>query len=133
MVEGTHLRTRSTAVCMVSTPTTSLIQIAPDGAANDRHDDLADIADALHLQRWKIGGPPLRARWHTPLPAVPESLAPIVAAIPLQWLALECARARGTDPDLFRRDDPLFRAAFPRISVARIYLATGVFQSVAHA
>lgn len=90
-----------------------LIQLAPDGPANDRNDDLAGIADALQLQRWTIGGAPLRARWHTPLPAVPEALAPILATVPLQWLALECARQRGTNPDIFRRDDPLFRAAFP--------------------
>lgn len=114
VVEGTHIEDAIHGGLHGLNPHDVLIQIAPDGAANDRHDDLAEIADALQLQRWKIGGPPVRARWHTPLPAVPETLAPLVASVPLQWLALECARERGTDPDLFRRDDPLFEAAFPQ-------------------
>lgn len=115
VVEGTHLEDAIHGGMHGLNAGDILIQVAPDGAANDRHDDLADIADALHLQRWKIGGVPLRARWHTPLPFVPEALSPLVATVPLQWLALECALQRGTNPDIFRLDDPLFRAAYPNV------------------
>jgi glucosamine--fructose-6-phosphate aminotransferase (isomerizing) len=113
IVEGNHLEDAIHGGLHGLNAFDVLVQIAPDGAANDRQEDLAGIADALHLRRWKIGGPPLRAQWHTPMPAVPETLAPILATIPLHWLALECAHARGTNPDVFRRDDPLFQAAYP--------------------
>lgn len=114
VVEGNHLEDSIHGGLHGLNPGDVLIQLAPDGASNDRNDDLADIADALRLLRWKIGGPPLRARWHTPLPAVPEAISPIIATVPLQWLALECALSRGTDPDVFRRDDPHFLAAYPQ-------------------
>lgn len=92
-----------------------LIHLAPDGAAAERDADLATLAEALGFQRWKIGGTPDNATWHTPLPRVPEVIAPILAAVPLQWLALETALARETNPDSFRRDDPLFDRAFARV------------------
>ena len=34
-----------------------------------------------------------------PLEPLPEDLAPIADIVPLQWLALEMALARGFDPD----------------------------------
>ena len=45
----------------------------------------------------------------------PSLAAPVASlvgtATPLQWLAERLARARGTDPDPIRRDDPRYRAA----------------------
>lgn len=95
-----------------------LIHLAPAGPAEERHDELAALAQSVALRRWKIGGQPDGAtEWHTQLPKVPEVVTPIIAAVPLQWLALETALARGTDPDSFRRDEPQFDRAYARIEL----------------
>jgi fructoselysine-6-P-deglycase FrlB-like protein len=41
----------------------------------------------------------------------PVAGALIAGAAALQWLTLECALARGINPDLIRREQPLYRAA----------------------
>lgn len=93
-----------------------VIQLAPEGPADERQADVAQVVDALGFPRWKIGGQPDGSRWHTPLPDVPDIIAPISAAIPLQWLALECALRAGTDPDSFHRDDPRWDQAFANVA-----------------
>lgn len=64
-----------------------VVQIAPAGAAEARHGDLARVCSAVGIGRWRIGGAADGAQWHTVLPAVDEALSPLVAAIPLLWLA----------------------------------------------
>ena len=45
-------------------------------------------------------------------PALPAPVAALIgSATPLQLLTERLARARGTNPDLIRRDDPTYRAA----------------------
>jgi hypothetical protein len=45
-------------------------------------------------------------------PTLPASVAALVSSVtPLQLLTERIARARGTNPDLIRRDDPTYRAA----------------------
>ena len=45
-------------------------------------------------------------------PDLPAPVAALVgSATPLQLLTERLARARGTNPDLIRRDDPTYRAA----------------------
>ncbi len=95
-----------------------LIHIAPAGPATTRHNELAALARTIGVRSWKIGGQPgENAEWHTPLPNVPEVITPLMAAVPLQWLALEIALSRGTDPDSFRRDEPLFDRAYARLEL----------------
>jgi glucosamine--fructose-6-phosphate aminotransferase (isomerizing) len=43
--------------------------------------------------------------------AMPEVLSPVLATVPLQLLASQTANLRGTDPDSFRADDPVYKAA----------------------
>jgi glucosamine--fructose-6-phosphate aminotransferase (isomerizing) len=43
--------------------------------------------------------------------AVPEPLSPVLATVPLQVLASRTADLRGTDPDSFRADDPIYKTA----------------------
>ncbi len=43
------------------------------------------------------------------LPAVPELLSPMVTVLPLQILACTTAEIKGTNPDSFRADDPMFK------------------------
>ena len=49
------------------------------------------------------------------VPEAPDLPAPVAAlvgsATPLQLLTERLARARGTNPDLIRRDDPVYLAA----------------------
>ncbi|HUG14540.1 MAG TPA: SIS domain-containing protein [Thermomicrobiales bacterium] len=117
VVEGNHLEDGLHGGILGLNPGDVLIQLAPEGPADDRQADLAVVANAIGLQRWKIGGAPDGARWHSTLPSAPEIISPILTTIPLQWLALECALQRGTNPDVFRRDDERFDAAFSSISL----------------
>jgi glucosamine--fructose-6-phosphate aminotransferase (isomerizing) len=43
--------------------------------------------------------------------AVPEPVSPLLAVVPLQLLAAFTAELRGTDPDSFRGDDPVYKRA----------------------
>jgi glucosamine 6-phosphate synthetase-like amidotransferase/phosphosugar isomerase protein len=46
------------------------------------------------------------------LPELPEMLSPLLAVVPMQILAYQMAALKGTHPDTFRRDDPVYRDAF---------------------
>jgi glutamine---fructose-6-phosphate transaminase (isomerizing) len=67
----------------------------------------ADASDAIDLALTPIG------RLVVPeSPALPAPVAALIgSATPLQLLTERLARARGTNPDLIRRDDPTYRAA----------------------
>lgn len=92
-----------------------VIEIAPEGLAEDRHADLARMAGAMGIQRWKIGGSPVRARWYSPLPPIAEIATPLASFIPLQWLALELALALDLDPDVTGGGDPLVGEGYSRV------------------
>lgn len=117
VVEGNHVEDALHGGLLGMNPGDVLIQIAPEGPADDRQADLAVVSNTIGFERWKIGGSRDGARWHTPLAHGPEVISPILATIPLQWLALECALLRGTNPDVFRRDDERYDAAFSSISL----------------
>ena len=42
-------------------------------------------------------------------------ISPLLAVVPMQLLASRMAAIRGTNPDQFRRDDPVYKAAFDRV------------------
>jgi glucosamine 6-phosphate synthetase-like amidotransferase/phosphosugar isomerase protein len=76
-----------------------LVQIAPAGPSEERFAELARIAEEAEVNCWRIGASGTGCRWQTPLPVVPEVVTPIASIVPLQWLALECAIARGIQID----------------------------------
>ena len=115
VIEGMHIEEAIYGGLQALQPDDLVIHLAAEGPAEERHADLAQLTEAISIRRWKIGGTADRATWHTPLPKVPEVISPVMSAIPLQWLALETAGIRGTNPDSFRRDDPTFDRAFARI------------------
>ncbi|MDR7481919.1 MAG: SIS domain-containing protein [Armatimonadota bacterium] len=71
--------------------------------AHDAPSSQRAAAAALHLHElgvpvWLVGGAP-GGDVHLSLPEVAPWASPLVAAVPLQWLAYWAARARGLDPD----------------------------------
>lgn len=78
-------------------PDLPAVVVSPPGTVT------APDLDALSAELARRGSPVLRigptGRGAIPLPAVPELLSPIVAAVPGQLLALHASRARGLDPD----------------------------------
>lgn len=115
VVEGMHFEEAIYGGMQALQADDLVIHLAGQDPSEGRHADLAQLTEAIGFRRWKIGGPPDRSTWHTPLPRVPGVIAPILTVVPLQWLALETARFRGTNPDSFRRDDPDFDRAYARI------------------
>jgi glucosamine--fructose-6-phosphate aminotransferase (isomerizing) len=95
------------------------VEIAPLGAARERWADAHRALGLLGTVRWVLGDPGSQAWLASPgnggapefafeLPALPEPLTPLLYVVPLQLLACFTAERRGTDPDTFREDDPVF-------------------------
>ena len=91
------------------------ILIAPAGAAQGRTLEVAELAA-------EIGGPclvvddgtaepPRGVVGRIVVPEVPEPLSALTCLVPLQLFAYHLALARGTNPDIFRVDDPRFARA----------------------
>lgn len=116
-VSGMHLEEAIQGGLLGLNPDDLVIHLAPAGPADERHAEFAELAAAIGIHRWKIGGAPDSATWHTQLPRVPEVISPLLCCVPLQWLAVETARLRGTDPDAFRRNDPAFDHAYTRVQL----------------
>ena len=49
------------------------------------------------------------------MPEVPEAISALLAVVPMQLLASRLSALKGTNPDSFRMDDPLYNAAFTRV------------------
>ncbi|MCO5176826.1 MAG: hypothetical protein M9890_07640 [Thermomicrobiales bacterium] len=88
-----------------------VVQIAPSGPADGRHADLSRVCQVAGIDRWRIGGQPDDARWHTPLPTIEESLAPIPSAIPLLWLAHALFRTIEGAPSIHPGNAAIMRRA----------------------
>ncbi|HZU14407.1 MAG TPA: SIS domain-containing protein [Chloroflexota bacterium] len=92
------------------------VLIAADGPAVGRVRDAAGAlltigADLLLIADERVAGAlPDEAGIFT-YRAVPETLSPIPATVPLQLLAAFAAERRGTNPDNFRYDEPRYREA----------------------
>ncbi|HEX6122356.1 MAG TPA: SIS domain-containing protein [Ktedonobacterales bacterium] len=93
-----------------------LVVIAPPGAGRERALDLLRAARLLGgeaLALGEAGDTALveAASAFVPLPAGPEALAPLPYHVPLHLLSYWLAVAKGTNPDLMRREDPRYLAA----------------------
>lgn len=82
-----------------------LVQLLPSGAPRPPQERLAEAAEKIGLRRWQIGGPGSPAEWRDQVPNVPDAIIPILAVVPLQWLALELSILLGIDPDALRHPD----------------------------
>ncbi len=95
------------------------VLLAPKGPALDRFGDALRALALVPATPWLIGDrealdavegfaghPPGTLRFE--VPPGREELSPFVTTLPLQLLACFTAERRGTDPDSFREDDPIF-------------------------
>ncbi len=89
------------------------------GAAAERLAEAAAVLGAIGARLWLVG----RGVGATPtatvftLPDTPELLSPLLAVVPMQLLAYHMAVLKGVNPDVFRRDDPRYTAAFSLIKL----------------
>lgn len=93
-----------------------LVVIAPPGAARTRALDLlraASILEGVSIALGEEGDAELSAAatHFVPLPACPEALSPAPYHVPLHLLSYWLAVAKGTNPDLMRREDLKYLAA----------------------
>ena len=83
------------------------------GAGQERVAAIAKVNAAMGGAIWTVGQPiPGLAADHFALPVVPEMISPLLALVPMQLFASRLAAIRDTNPDNFRRDDPVYAAAF---------------------
>lgn len=91
--------------------------IAPQGPALQRACDAVRALSIIGAQLIVVADERVLAdlpnveATHIAFPAVPESLSPLLAVVPLQLLAAYTAHVRGTNPDNFRFDDAPYKRA----------------------
>ena len=85
----------------------------PAGASSGRSAEIARTLAAMGAELWLVGAAVEGVEATVfDLPTVPEPLSPLLAVVPAQLLAARLAALKGTNPDSFRRDDPIYKAAF---------------------
>src|SRR6202022_417718 len=84
------------------------------GRAAERVAAITRVLDAVGARVWLIGQgvEGLAQPAVFPLPGVPEMISPLLAVVPVQLLAYHMAVVKGINPDLFRRDEDRYAAAF---------------------
>jgi glucosamine 6-phosphate synthetase-like amidotransferase/phosphosugar isomerase protein len=93
-----------------------LVVIAPPGAGRERAFDLLRAARLLGGESLALGEPDdtalaEAATAFVPMPVCPEALSPAPYHVPVHLLSYWLAVAKGTNPDLMRREDPRYLAA----------------------
>ncbi len=92
------------------------ILVNPPGAAESRTAEIAAMLAAIGADLWLVGEPvaavPEAAVFALPgIAGLPEVLSPLLTVVPLQILAYQMAVEQGINPDTFRRDNPVYKAA----------------------
>ncbi len=90
------------------------VMINVPGKDSERIGQIASVAAAMGGGVWLVGEGVTGAPNATvfALPPVPEMISPLLAVVPMQILAYQMAALKGTHPDTFRRDDPIYKDAF---------------------
>lgn len=92
------------------------VVIHTPGAGQERVAAIARVNAAMGGEIWTVGQPiPGLSTDYFPLPDVPEIISPLLAVVPMQLLASRMSAIRGTNPDKFRMDDPVYEAAFRKV------------------
>jgi glucosamine--fructose-6-phosphate aminotransferase (isomerizing) len=92
------------------------IVINVPGAGQERVQGIAKVNAAMGGDIWPVGQaiPGLDVT-HFALPVVPEPISALLAVVPMQLMATRLSAIRGTNPDSFRMDDPVYDAAFRKV------------------
>src|SRR3989449_4463446 len=87
-----------------------VVLIAHDAPSQQRAEAGAAYLRELEIPVWLVGGTPVEGAQHLPIGAVEPWASPLIAAVPLQWLAYWASRVRGLDPDRRRhfKDTPRY-------------------------
>ncbi len=87
-----------------------VVLIAHDAPSQQRTEAGVAYLRELEIPVWLVGGTPVEGAQHLPIGAVEPWASPLVAAVPLQWLAYWASRVRGLDPDRrsHLRDSPRY-------------------------
>ena len=89
------------------------VMINVPGAALERTSAIAQVLNGFGADLWLVGAG-VDALPDAPvftLPEAPEVLSPLLAVVPMQMLAYEMAVLKEINPDTFRRDDEVYKAA----------------------
>ena len=91
------------------------VLVAPAGAAQGRTIEVAELAAEIGGPCFVVDDgsaePPRGVIGRIVVPEVPEPFSALTCLVPLQLFAYHLALARGTNPDIFRVDDPRFARA----------------------
>jgi len=90
------------------------------GRATERVGEITRVLDAIGVRVWLIGQAVdglVRQPTVFPLADVPEMISPLLAVVPVQLLAYHMAVVKGINPDLFRRDEDRYAAAFKLLTL----------------
>ena len=89
----------------------------PTSAA--RTSEVARVLDRIGARIWLVGQGVSTVPGATvfELPELNELISPILAVVPMQIFAYQVAVEKGSNPDLFRRDDPRYADALSTITL----------------
>jgi len=95
------------------------VMVHVPGAAAQRVAEIATVLHGMGALLWIVGQPIPAVADATvfALPETPEMLSPLVAVVPMQILAYQIAVTKKINPDTFRRDDPVYKEAFARLTL----------------
>ena len=122
MAEGLAVETMLHGPFQCTDPKDVFVLVAPAGAAQARVIELAGMFTKIGAAYLVVGdgtGESMRpgaAGWCV-VPEVPEPFTALVGLVPLQLLTYHLALECGTNPDVFRRDDPRFARALEPIKL----------------
>jgi glucosamine--fructose-6-phosphate aminotransferase (isomerizing) len=89
------------------------------GAAGERVAEITSVLEGIGTRIWIAGQPVCAVEEATTfvIPVVPEPLSPLLTVVPMQMLAYRMAALKGINPDTFRRDNPVYKDAFSRLTL----------------
>ena len=88
--------------------------VSMHGASTRRTAAIAKALGMIGLAIWSTGDadPEVPGGTHFALPSTHELISPLLTVVPIQIFAYFLAATRGTHPDRFRREDPVYADAF---------------------
>ena len=119
VAEGFELETMLHGGLQALHPGDLTVPLVVSGPSLDRMGDLLRALSIIGTKPWPVGdhsmdailtdgAGPQGALSPLHIPTAPEVLTPLLTVIPLQLLACFTSEMRGTNPDSFREDDPVF-------------------------